>query len=376
MKHGAIQTLLCLLTAMFAFSGCMTFPLTEAWRPTVRVVGNSDDLRPAPYTLRVEMEDSTTAGEGAAIKRQLGTILEDMLLRRGFTRVRESAVYAMTFRYRMGTRRFLDWRTEVNNESSTTTTWKAKAAKTQDSTGKKQDSRSKARKSDVDTVIIGKTKSTESSSAVTSSTEQTRYGFVVTLEAANADSATQWQADVVWESESYDVLKQIFIPLKYMVHELPSVPHPTAVERVREDRAAMFYDQFCAGRAFSSPAVPYVITFRKWDTYGDKIRDVYAMQAYVDLLEYADAALPIQENGMEYSELDKVDIRRRLMLGGEYRIGDAAGPVPVFLTLEDNDMGSYEVIEAHVGTPGEYIYFLARLERWQAAERERYEVFE
>ncbi|MBE0643514.1 MAG: hypothetical protein IH600_05500, partial [Bacteroidetes bacterium] len=190
---------LLLVAGVLACVACSGIPPATAWRPEVRSAGEAGAVVPGPYTLRVEMSDSSTAGSGAAIRRQLGGIVEDMLARRGFIRVAELAEYTITFSYRGGTRYFQEWRTEVNNVSTTTTSWKTQEKRRKESEQRKGDGKG-------ETVKVGKTENTNTSTSVTSSTDVTRHPFVATLEVAGADSAAIWQADARWESASPDIL--------------------------------------------------------------------------------------------------------------------------------------------------------------------------
>lgn len=366
---NVLRTATALFIVLVAFSGCTTIQPGAAWRPWTRTVGNAGDIRPAEYTLHVEGVDSTTAGEGQALNRELGAILEDMLLRHGYPRVEDSATYAVTLRYRAGIHRYLDFKTVVNNETTSTTTWETVVRE-------RKDHRQEGGERRLDTVVVGSTGSTASSTVVNSSTEKTSYDYTVTIELQDSAGVMLWQADAMWSSPARNIIDQIFQPLKLLVHELPSIPVPTRVQRVREDRAAAFYDLHCAGKYFSSPAVPYNIRFREWEECERTLSDPYAFEAYIDLLEYAGTAVPLLDYGMHYSDIKDDAPAEKLMLGGQYLIGDAEEPVFILLTLADSNEGCYEVNEAYVATEDEYVDYLYRLEQWRANRRARYQVYE
>jgi hypothetical protein len=365
----ALRTAIALFIAVVVISGCTTIRPGAAWRPWTRTVGNTGSIRPAEYTLRVEGVDSTTAGEGQALKRELGAILEDMLLRHGFQRVEDSATYAVTMRYRAGVHRYLDFKSVVNNETTSTTSWETVVRERKGhglEGGEKK----------LDTVVVGSTGSTASSTVMNSSTEETSYDYTVTIELQDSTGAMLWQADAMWSSPARNIIDQIFQPLKLLVHELPSIPMPIRVQRVREDKAAAFYDLNCKGKYFSSPAVPYNIRFGEWEEYENTLSDPYAFEAYIDLLEYAGTAVPLLDYGMHYSDMKDDAPAEKLMLGGQYLIGDADAPVFILLTLADRNKGVYEVNEAYVATEEEYVDYLYRLDQWRATRRERYQVYE
>lgn len=364
-----IHALFGMLAAALLSTACTTLPLTPVWKPWTRTIGVSGELRPGEYVLRVEGHDSTTVGDGEVMKRQLGGIVEDMLLRHGFSRAEDSAAYLVMLRYRVGTHRYLDWRTEVNNQTTSSTTWETVTRPAADPS-----TEGGTRK--VDTVVVGSTSSAASSSVVHSSTEETRYDFAITLELRDRTRTVLWQGDAMWRSASRDILEEIFQPLKLLVAELPAEPVPTRVRRVREDKYAAFFEQYCAGRIFESPGVPYRVSFRDREDYGSAVRDEYAFQAYVDLLAYAESSVPIPPLGVDYSDVKNPELTRKVMIGGEYLIGDSDDPVPILITLENNDAGSYEVADAHVATGEEYAVFLGRLARWRHALREQDALYE
>lgn len=382
MKTAFLPSALLALLLLVTMQGCVTFPPAMAPRPALRSVGDPGVIVPGAYSLSVNMEDSSTAGSGAAMRRELAAIIEDMLARRGYTRSDDDAEYAVTFSYVAGTRRFTEWRTEVSEAQTTTTSWEAQERirrereRGQREQGKNAPGPRDRRKDSVvvDTVIVGTTEKTNTTTTVNESTEQTRHTFVATLEVDDRDGAL-WQADARWESVSPDVLPQVFLPLKHMLFALPSRPAPVRVDRVRAGMGEIFYRQFCEHRRFSTPAFAWETGFGEWDD-GAAVHNPEAFQAYVDLLEYAQDALPLLPRGSDYAEMSPDGRADAWRFGGEYFLGEEQDPVQVLVTVEDNGQGCYTVTDARVVSRGEFIGFLDELERWREARDGKLRIFE
>ncbi|MBE0642516.1 MAG: hypothetical protein IH600_00370, partial [Bacteroidetes bacterium] len=114
----------------------------------------------------------------------------------------------------------------------------------------------------------------------------------------------------------------------------------------------------------------------EWTDYGGAIREPAAFQAYLDLLEYAQEALPVLPYGVTYDEAAAGWRAESYELGGEYFLGDAEEAVAVLVTVEDRGTGSYLVTDARVVARGVYFEHLSELERWREARQRRVDVFE
>lgn len=384
---------------MTILPGCATFPPATATRPAYRTAGDARAVAPGSYTLGVRLDDPSTSGDGAALRADLAAIIDDMLQRRGFTRVgtdaatAEAAEYHIGFSYTMTTRHFDEYRSETSEQHTTTTSWEAQERMRKERERQREEDREREMERErernnerrhgrnrgdstvIDTVIVGKTENTKTTTTVTTNTELTRHAFVATLEVGDAHGAI-WQADVRWESESPNVLPRAFHPLKYMLAELPAVPRPVRVDRVREGMAEAFYRTYCAGRRFASPALAYEISFGEWEQAREAVREPAAFQAYLDLLEYALHVLPVFPGYTDFSDTDPARRTESYILGGEYFIGDAIEAVPVLVTVTDRGAGSYRVTDARVVTRGVYLGFLDDLERWREVVDARGRIFE
>lgn len=373
--YGSTRTtILSIILIASAFMGCMpTTRLVPVWRPWTRSVGDVAKIQPDAYALRIEGEDHTTVADPGLVETRMGTVVEDLLQRRGFTRSDASAPYVVTLKYRAGSQLAMSSTTMMDNRTSASSFWAGMAAA----------NASRSRNTGLGVAIatlVGLAAggaSASSSTVVQSTGAEVRYDYALSLVVTSRDGTPLWQGDAVWASQDLDIIDEIRLPLQLLASELPSSTVAPHVHRVKEDREETFYELYCKDRWFSSPAVPYRIQI-KASSFSDPINNGQAYAAYLDLLERAEISVPINFRFGEDDYRDVADPRlwREVLLGGEYRIGPLNEAAKILILLETNASGGYNVADARVATDEEYSAYLTRLSGWRAALKEYYDVFD
>jgi hypothetical protein len=373
--YGSTRTtILSIILIASAFMGCMpTTRLVPVWRPWTRSVGDVAKIQPDAYALRIEGEDHTTVADPGLVETRMGTVVEDLLQRRGFTRSDASAPYVVTLKYRAGSQLAMSSTTMMDNRTSASSFWAGMAAA----------NASRSRNTGLGVAIatlVGLAAggaSASSSTVVQSTGAEVRYDYALSLVVTSRDGTPLWQGDAVWASQDLDIIDEIRLPLQLLASELPSSTVAAHVHRVKEDREETFYELYCKDRWFSSPAVPYRIQI-KASSFSDPINNGQAYAAYLDLLERAEISVPINFRFGEDDYRDVADPRlwRKVLLGGEYRIGPLNEAAKILIRLETNASGGYNVADARIATDEEYSAYLTRLSGWRAALKEYYDVFD
>lgn len=372
--YGSTRTtILSIILIASAFMGCTPIRLVPVWRPWTRSVGDVAKIQPDAYALRIEGEDHTTVADPGLVEERMGTVVEDLLQRRGFSRGDAAAPYVVTLKYRAGSQLAMSSMTMMDNRTSASSFWAGMAAA----------NASRSRNTSLGVAIAALVglaaggASASSSTVVQSTGAEVRYDYALSLVVTSRDGTPLWQGDAVWASQDLDIIDEIRLPLQLLASELPSSTVAPHVHRVKEDREETFYELYCKDRWFSSPAVPYRIQI-KASSFSDPINNGHAYAAYLDLLERAEISVPINFRFGEDDYRDVADPRlwREVLLGGEYRIGPLNEAAKILILLETNASGGYNVADARVATDEEYSAYLTRLSGWRAALKEYYDVFD
>jgi hypothetical protein len=363
-NSSRIACIICITSAL-VFLACTPHNLIPVWRPWTRSIGETGQITPDRYSLRIEGASSTTVGDPEPVDAQLELMLEGLLSRRGFTRDDETARYSFVLNYRAGSQSVMNSSTMMRSSSSTSFLAALTAANA---------AKSKDRGLGVAiATLIGVTAAASSSSVVQSTSTEQQYDYAIALSMKNSEGRILWSSDAVWNSYNMDVLREAQLPLQLIISELQSNEVAPHVARVREDRVPTYFALHCRNRWFSSPALPYRIRFVD-RTFSNPVKQGYAYPAFVDLLENAEHCLPTGQKVIR--DIADRYLWRTAMLGGEYLLGPIKEPVKVLIELETDAQGGYTVERAYIATDEQYSNYLTRLAGWKSALREYYNIYD
>lgn len=150
--------------------------------------------------------------------------------------------------------------------------------------------------------------------------------------------------------------------------------------RVKPDRAQSYFNIACFNRWFCCPALPFRVAFErpKFDadafepTLPRAIRNQEALEAYVDLVQTAEYALPIGSDAYRYPLASS--LWRKVQLGKKYCLGSDSTETAVLLTLEGHSDG-YLIEDCRIASAEEFRDYETRLSRWRMALNWYYDVY-
>ncbi len=151
------------------------------------------------------------------------------------------------------------------------------------------------------------------------------------------------------------------------------------VREVKEDKMHNYYNLNCKGKSFSCPALPYRIAFgyNLGFNMNQNVRspgsvyDPKAYDAYLDLLQTAEYALPLGDDDYSFPLDEKLwsDVE----IGGKYIIGMNKRPTNILIKLSGEERG-YKIEKCWIASDEEYRNFESRLFSWQSALKEYYDL--
>jgi hypothetical protein len=197
----------------------------------------------------------------------------------------------------------------------------------------------------------------------------TGYDHVIGLELHGPRGDLAWKGDATWRMANMELRNALTTALQMVVSQLPSKKEQAvAVDEVKKTHAAIYYRLRCEGWRFSCPALPSDILFPAMlgDDLPRGVLNPEALDAYVDLIDTAEYALPLGRKGPKRWS--------SVMLGGRYLVGPGKEPVPVLLQL-DGMITNYVVKRAYVATPEQFKQYEASLAVWRSELSQYYDVY-
>lgn len=173
------------------------------------------------------------------------------------------------------------------------------------------------------------------------------------------------ESEAMWESENIDILTSISTPLKLIMSQLPF--DSTIIQYVPPIKISSvnnYLNLNCKKQKFTCPAIPYTISFSTdVSANSNAIKHSYALEAYIDLIENSEFALPMGNIDDWLNPLNE-KIWKELTIGGKYKIGDVSKPVNAIIKLYGTDTG-YIVDECNIVNDSEFNKFETNLSNWK-----------
>lgn len=217
------------------------------------------------------------------------------------------------------------------------------------------------------------------------------YAHDVSICARDRQGALLWQSESTWDSDSVDISDEIDAFIAKSMTSLPRVEgHLVRVPMLADQRATDYYRTYCSGNWFSSPALPYRITFagaskrvelntiNLWSdsrivttTRSSAWR---ALPLYLDLVTHAEDALPIGAKADEVS-VTSAAAWSIVLIGNRYTTGRDAAPVNVLMRLVAQPDG-YVITDCHTVSDSQYAKYTEMLAEWQDRVRSYWNFYE
>ena len=178
-----------------------------------------------------------------------------------------------------------------------------------------------------------------------------------------------WKGEAVWQSDDLDILEDVGGSLQALLSELSTGTVRPEVQAVKETHYMNYYKIHCELIPFSSPALPHPVYFEH-PSYGPqptlprKIRDPYAFEAFVDLIQTADLALPTGDKRESRNVLTP-RLWTKITLGGQYRIVPEGKNINVLITMHSTKRG-YIIDECKVVDDAAFEPFTLQMLDWRS----------
>ena len=226
-------------------------------------------------------------------------------------------------------------------------------------------------------------KATRSTASYTVTQTVGYYAHTISLEFFTIDGELIWKGEACMEDKEPDVIESVAAALQLALSGVPTdTTYIPTVPAVKESHALGYFTQECAGRWFSSPALPYYVSFRTYDPH-DRIRrdleeqtglqNVEALAAYKDLVTTAEFALPIGTK--RWVNPADPDLWSKVRLGGKYRFASDDRAVKIIIELKGTPKG-YLVRQARIASDEEYEQFEIKFADWERALKDYFDFFE
>jgi len=359
---------------LLLITACSVAPTRMIWRPWTRVMS---DVTPMASGSRISVSITGKTipliGDESIFQKVIKSEFENLIIRRGFTIDSKNPDYSMAIQYEV-TRRDLT-RSEFYASQSSLDIYSTKS-----STRVSSKNLGAAVASAI--VLAG-----YRSQSVVSQVQTTEivYTNIISLECRDSNGILIWKGESSWDSEDLDSRDGAAYALRLLTSDLPKQSDVVNVPMIKKERIKDYLRLNVGYRSFSSPALPYEVTFldkaNTSSTNGFSIDSenglsedsAFAYAGFVDLVTYAETALP--NTAMSWEDPLDRNLWKTVTLGGLYKIGDSDNFTPLMISLRGTNTG-YIVSKSWIATSEEYAKFQADLNRWQLRLSEFFNVFE
>ncbi len=364
-KFKFYQPLLIIIGLLICLS-CAQVPTYEIWRPWTRSLSSIDKIVLGnSIAIEIEGETDPLLGEENLLKIEMKSILNNLLQRRGFKISNQSSDYKLKFSYKTIH--------EVRNSSSSTVLSKNLSAF---SFGTLSGSGYSSGLGVSIAAAVSKSISQSTLFSKQTQVDRDNYVHTISIDILDNNNKSIWVGDSKWNSRSVDIRTDIFSAIQILLSDLPSdesiLPR---VREVKEDYALNYYRIYCWNSWFACPALPYRIYFNDLRGNSKIPNSVYnnmAFAAYLDLMQTAEYALPVGIKKAK-SPLNR-DLWKKVVLGGEYYIGDSNIKQKVLIKLKGESSG-YEIEKCWIASDEEYQDYQEKITRWKDFLEDYYNVY-
>ena len=345
--------LILFILILLSISGCYTTPEIMAKRPWYRIISNDEVINiQSTCSIKVAGENTFLLGDDFLINEETKDVLCKILKRRGFVIIDHFGEYRMMFSY-------MTLKEKYNENISIGTQQFMYRSLTSDYSGYGVNI----------AIILNQAIIKNQSVEITS--EDVIYNHTISLEIYNKTNEIIWKGESNWYSYNLDILDEINLPIKLIISSLPDQQDNIInVNKVNENRTLDYYQVFCDNRWFNCPAIPYRIKFPslsssrgvKAHSLPNAIKNPEALEAYLDLVNYAEFALPTGSSN--YDDPIDIDLWRKAKLAGKYCLGNDNDPVCIIIELVGHTYG-YEIDKCSIVSESEFNDFQVKMNQWK-----------
>ncbi len=366
MQNFRRYNLLLLIIGISIFLSCTQVPKYEIWRPWTRSLSSTEKIV-LGKSIKINIEGKTNPllGKEQILRREMRSILINLLQRRGFKITNQTPDYKLIFSYNTDH--------EIRSSSSSTIlsdNLSAFSFGTLSGTGYSSG--------------LGVSIASAVSKAISQSTlfskqvkvDRDNYVHTISIDILDKNNKIIWVGDSKWDSRSVDIRTDIFSAIQILLSDLPSDESIfPRVREVKKDYALNYYRIYCWNNWFACPALPYRIYFSDLRGNSKIPNSVYnnmAFAAYLDLMQTTEYALPVGIKNAK-SPLNR-DLWKKVLLGGEYYIGDSNKEYKILIKLKGESSG-YIIEKCWIASDEEYQDYQEKIMRWKDFLKDYYNVY-
>ncbi len=206
------------------------------------------------------------------------------------------------------------------------------------------------------------------------------YVHSMTLEVSADSGDLIWKGESNWKSNDYDILKSIPGALELLLCSTPAdTTKLPEVPVLKTSHIKNYYESYLQDKWYSCPATPYRIQFPRVYSEATKsiekyLKDPEGLPAYLDLVQYAETALPY--GGLSSDSPVKESRWSKVMLGGRYVLrGTTVDTVNIIVDLHGSASGYYPH-RCSIVSDKEYAEFQNKIIDWHKRVREYFDMYE
>jgi hypothetical protein len=215
------------------------------------------------------------------------------------------------------------------------------------------------------------------------SVSKVRFEFLhsISIEISSVSGEVIWKGEAVWNSNAYDIREAVTGAMQLLLSGTPSDKFKLpSVSKLKSTHTDNYFDVFCKDTWFSCPATPYRIKFRRplpvidpQYVFEHYLNNPEALPAYVDLIQFAETALPC--GGLEFESPVNPKLWSKVMLGDRYVFEGSSDTVNVLIDLRGSANGYYPH-RCWLATDKEFSEFQDKLLDWQHRVEEYFDMYE
>ena len=353
------------LVVLIFVGSCATTPEVQIWQPWTRILKNNISI-PLESKLNIKVQGQTNAllGNEIFLQSKIKENLSHLLKRRGYQIEEENATFDV----------LLNYKTERTEKLTITSKYFTGGISTFKSTVEPTSYYGYG----VNIARSISSLATQTTTAMKSTAESmTLYTHCISIEIFDKNKKLIWKGESTWDSDNLDLQTDIVPAIQLIISSLPTnnqyIPHVAEVIKGSESN---YFDINCKNYWFACPALPYRLSFHSQGSSGyynkEQIIDAKAFEAYLDLMQTAEYALPIGKEDIYENPLDYW-IWSKVMLGGKYYLGPEKKLINVLIELKGT-MKGYIVKKCWIASDSEYKDFEQKIVNWRNALIKYYDV--
>lgn len=363
-----------ILILMVGLTGCAVAPRMIVPRPWYRILDSEEKvLINSKFRVDLKGETEFLLGSEELLLKDLTSMIENLLIRRGYKKDDNDFDYRISFEYKTST---------MSKLITSSLSFDEYYFPTISALGMRITNNYAQNVYIASAINYSAFYSQKIQSYRTS--EEIYHIHVISVEIFNNNEELIWKGESFWESKKVDIRNGIHMATQLILSNLPrDNEHKMRAPAVKSSHLENYYKIYCYNDWFSCPALPFRILFMDFSSsittntikYNvlnpiDNVLNPTAMAAYIDLIQNAEFALPVGS----YKDPFDSNLWSKALIGDKYYIGDDNELKNILIELRGAPSG-YRIHKCWIASEKEYSEFMNKFEKWQDFLKEYFNVF-